>query len=181
MKYKIWELRFHFTEMRINTSKLRLVKSSFGRLRTLVDRAIFSNFSFFKGRVYTSLVSLIKVMTSRKSLSKYLMDTIDFNKHVIDIFINLAKIVRYGRHWDESCNEWRLLLIIYFDGNFPYAKLRPYDDYKNMSTLNTYCGIFSTCHNYKKIIIVDWILCPGQVRSKITQSKQKFYYLLIGL
>jgi hypothetical protein len=28
----------------------------------------------------------------------------------------------------------------YFDGNFPNAKLRPYDDYKNMSTLNTYCG-----------------------------------------
>ena len=26
------------------------------------------------------------------------MDTIDFNKHDIDIFINLAKIVRYGRH-----------------------------------------------------------------------------------
>ena len=25
----------------------------------------------------------------------------------------------------------------YFDGNFPNAKLRPYDDYKNMSTLNT--------------------------------------------
>ena len=24
------------------------------------------------------------------------------------------------------------------------------DDYKNMSTLNTYCGILSTCHNYKK-------------------------------
>ena len=86
------------------------------------------------------------------------MDTIDFNKHDIDIFINLAKIVRYGRY--ESCNEWRLL-IIYFDGNFPNAKLRPYDDYKNMSTLNTYCGILSTYHNYKKIIIVDWILCPG--------------------
>jgi hypothetical protein len=34
---------------------------------------------------------------SRKSLSKYLMDTIDFNKHDIDIFINLAKTVRYGR------------------------------------------------------------------------------------
>jgi hypothetical protein len=80
------------------------------------------------------------------------MDTIDFNKHDINIFINLAKIVHYGRHWDESCNEWRLLLIIYFDGNFPYAKLRPYDDYKIMSTLNTYCGILSTCHNYKKIM-----------------------------
>ena len=26
------------------------------------------------------------------------MDTIDFNKHDVDIFINLAKIVRYG--WD---------------------------------------------------------------------------------
>jgi hypothetical protein len=65
----------------------------------------------------------------------------------------------------------------YFDGNFPNAKLRPYDNYKNMSTLNT-------CHNYKKIIIVDWILCPGkssQVRSKITQSKQKFYNSSIGL
>jgi hypothetical protein len=24
--------------------------------------------------------------------------------------------------------------IIYFDSNFPYVKLRPYDDYKNMST-----------------------------------------------
>ena len=43
----------------------------------------------------------------------------------------------------------------YFDGNFPNAKLRPYDDYKNMSTLNTYCGILSTCHNHKKNIIVD--------------------------
>jgi hypothetical protein len=43
----------------------------------------------------------------------------------------------------------------YFDGNFPNAKLRPYDDYKNMSTLNTYCGILSTCHNYEKIIIVE--------------------------
>ena len=63
--------------MRINTSKVCLVKCNFGGLRTPVDRAIFF------------LVS---------SLTKYLMDTIDFNKHDIDIFINLAKIVRYGRH-----------------------------------------------------------------------------------
>ena len=27
------------------------------------------------------------------------------------------------------------------------------DDYKNMSTLNTYCGIFSTCHNYKNKLL----------------------------
>ena len=43
----------------------------------------------------------------------------------------------------------------YFDGNFPNAKFRPYDDYKNMSTLNTYCGILSRCHKYKKNIMVD--------------------------
>jgi hypothetical protein len=131
----------------------------------LLIAPFFIFFSFFK---YTSLVSCD---FSRKSLSKYLMDMIDFNKHDIDIFINLAKIVRYGRHWDESCNEWRLLLIIYFDSNFPNAKLCPYDDYKNMSTLNTYCGILSTCHNYKKIIIVDWILCPGEIKDYAIKTK----------
>jgi hypothetical protein len=40
----------------------------------------------------------------------------------------------------------------YFDSNFPNAKLRPYNDYKNMSTLNTYCGILSTCHITKMLI-----------------------------
>ena len=38
--------------------------------------------------------------------------------------------------------------------------------------------------NNKNLIIVDWILCPSkssQVRSKITQSKHKFYNLLIVL
>jgi hypothetical protein len=73
--------------------------------------------------------------------------TIDFNKHDIDIFINLAKIVRYDRHWDESCNEWRLLLIIYFDSNFPNAKLRPYDDNKNMSTIKYILWHFVTIHS----------------------------------
>jgi hypothetical protein len=103
---------------------------------------------------------------SRKSLSEYLMDTIDFNEHDINIFINLAKIVRYnlnGRHWDESCNEWRLLLNIYFDGNFPNVKMCPYD--KNMSTLNTYCGIFSTCHDYRKIImLIEFFAQVNQAR-----------------
>ena len=56
---------------------------------------------------------------------------------------------------NRAMNDDMILLIIYFDGNFHNAKLRPYDDYKNMSTLNTYCGIFSTCHSYKKNIIVD--------------------------
>ena len=70
------KLRFHFTEMRINTSKVHLVKGSFSGLQTPVDRAI-----FFLGRTKVYYFS-------RKSLSKYLMDTIDFNKHDIDIFIN---------------------------------------------------------------------------------------------
>jgi hypothetical protein len=48
--------------MRTNTSKVRLVKGSFGGLRTPVECTIFFFF----------LVSLIK---------GYLMDTIDFNKH----------------------------------------------------------------------------------------------------
>ena len=52
---------------------------------------------------------------------------------------------------------------------------------KNMSTLNTYCGILSTCHNYKKIISLSLIEFFVQARSKITQSKQKFYNPLIGL
>jgi hypothetical protein len=103
---------------------------------------------------------------SRKSLSKYLMDTIDFNNNDIDIFINLAKIVCYGKHWDESCNEWRLLLIVYFDGNFPNAKSRPYDDYKNMSTLNTYCGILSSCHNYNFFLLslIEFFVQVNQAR-----------------
>jgi hypothetical protein len=68
---------------------------------------------------------------------------------------NFAKIIW---HWDESCNDWRLLLIIYFGGNFPNAKLHPNDDYKNISTLNTYCDILSTCHNYKKIMSISCLL-----------------------
>jgi hypothetical protein len=106
--YEIWELRFHFTEMRINTSKVRLVKSSFGGLRT----PFLFDFSFFKGLHVLGFFDQ-SYDFSRKSLSKYLMDTIDFNKHDINIFINLAKIVCYGRHWDESCNEWRYDTINY--------------------------------------------------------------------
>ena len=59
----------------------------------------------------------------------------------------------------------------YFDSNFPNAKLRLYDDYKNMFSLNTYCGILSTCHNYKKIIIVDWILYPGEIKDYAIKTK----------
>ena len=51
---------------------------------------------------------------------------------------------------NRAMNDDTILLIINFDGNFSNAKLRPYDDYKN-----TYCGILSTCHNYKKNVIVD--------------------------
>jgi len=62
--------------MRIHTSKVRLVKSSFGGLRSPFDGAIF--IFYVSSRIYKSLVSLTKIYNfSRKSLSKYLMDTID--------------------------------------------------------------------------------------------------------
>jgi hypothetical protein len=38
----------------------------------------------------------------------------------------------------------------YFDSNPMRNCAHNIDDYKNMSTLNTYCGILSTCHNYKR-------------------------------
>ena len=72
-------------------------KSSLGGLRTPVDRAIF--FLFLPRTCINVLCFFDQSYDfSRKSLSKYRMDTIDFNKHDIDIFINLAKIVCYGRH-----------------------------------------------------------------------------------
>ena len=65
----------------------------------------------------------------------------------------MADIIETNR----AMNDDTILLIIYFDGNFPNAKFRAYDDYKNMSTLNTYCGLLSTCHtcNYNFFFIVD--------------------------
>ena len=51
---------------------------------------------------------------------------------------------------NRAMNDDTILLIIYFDGNFPNAKLRPYDDYQNMSTLNTYCGILSTLNSLSR-------------------------------
>ena len=50
--------------MRINTSKVRLVKSSFGGCELLLIAPFLFFFSFFKGRV---LVSLIKVMTFQEN------------------------------------------------------------------------------------------------------------------
>jgi hypothetical protein len=62
--------------MKINKSKVCLVKSSFNGLC-----------SPFDGTIFICKVSLTKICNfSRKSLSKYLMDTIDFNKHDIKHF-----------------------------------------------------------------------------------------------
>ena len=84
LTYYTWELRFYVTGLRKNKSKVRLVKSSFDQhfpyhsawLRSLSRGAIciwyWTEMDYF----------------SRKSLSKYLMNTINFNKHDVDIFIN---------------------------------------------------------------------------------------------
>jgi hypothetical protein len=68
----------------------------------------------------------------------------------------------------------------YFDGNFPNAKLRPYDDYKNMSTLNTYCGILSTCHNkIKKLLsLIEFFVQVNQARwDQRLRSQNKNYII----
>ena len=126
-------------------------------------------FSFFKGLHVIGFFDQ-SYDFSRKSLSKYLMDTIDFNKHDIDIFINLAKIVRYGRHWDESCNEWRYDTINYiFWRQLSQCEIAP------IWQLPKYV-------HFKYILWhFEYIEFFVQVRSKITQSKQKFYNPLIGL
>jgi hypothetical protein len=78
---------------------------------------------------------------------------------------NVAKIVCYGGHCDESCNEWQLQKY----AHFKYILWQ-----------------LNTCHNHKNkslplIEFFVWIIIFNQVRSKITQSKQKFYNPLIGL
>jgi hypothetical protein len=69
--------------MRLNTSKVCLVKSSFGGLPT----PFLFHFSFFKGLHVLGFFDQ-SYDFSRKSLSKYLMDMIDFNKHVTNILVN---------------------------------------------------------------------------------------------
>ena len=74
---------------------------------------------------------------------------------------------------NRAMNDDTILLIIYFDGKFPNAKLCPYDDYKNMSTLNTYCGILSTCHNYKKLLLlIEFFVQVNQARRDQRLSNQ---------
>ena len=146
--------------MRINTSKVCLVKSSFGGLQNRVYCAIFNFFfSFFKGDDF-----------SRKSLSKYLMDTIDFNKHDIDIFINLAKIVREQKL--RRIVQWMMITINYIFWQQLYqCELAPIWRLQKYIHFNTYCGILSKCYNYKNIIIVDWILCPGEIKDYAIKTK----------
>ena len=73
-----------------NKSKVCLVKSSFINISrsTVSDCALFLVVPFFL--YWTKLKFLYTGMDyfSRKSLSKYLMSTIEFNKHDFDIFIN---------------------------------------------------------------------------------------------
>jgi hypothetical protein len=82
--------------MTINKSKVRLVKSSFGGLRTPFD-----------GPIFICKVSLTKIYNFlRKSISKYLMDTLDFNKHNINIFINET--------WQKYAGDYSKLQDVFF-------------------------------------------------------------------
>jgi hypothetical protein len=129
-------------------------------------------FSFFKGLHVLGFFDQ-SYDFSRKSLSKYLMDTIDFNKHDINIFINLAKIVRYVRHWDESCNEWRYDTINYIFWRqlsqceiAPIWRLQKYVHFKYITV-----AFWVHVITIKKNIIVDWILCPGEIKDYAIKTK----------
>jgi hypothetical protein len=82
----------------------------------------------------------------------------------VDIF---SKIVRNGRHWDESCNEWRYDTINYIFWRqlsqceiAPIWQLPKYVHFKYILWHFEY--IFVHVITIKKNIIVDWILCPGK-------------------
>jgi hypothetical protein len=95
--------------MRINTSKFRLVKLKVASVdcELLLIAPLLFLVSYFLFLV--SSKACIHVLGffnqsydfSRKSLSKYLMDMIDFNKHDIDIFLNLA-IVETNRAMNDD-------------------------------------------------------------------------------
>ena len=95
--------------MRINTSKFRLVKLKVASvdcellliapLLFLVSYFLFSVSS--KACIYVLGFFNQSYDFSRKSLPKYLMDMIDFNKHDIDIFLNLA-IVETNRAMNDD-------------------------------------------------------------------------------
>ena len=85
--------------MTINKSKVCLVKSSFGGLRTPFD-----------GPIFICKVSLTKIYNFlRKSISKYLMDTLDFNKHNINIFINET--------WQKYAGDFKITRRFFFATN----------------------------------------------------------------
>ena len=53
----------------------------------------------------------------------------------------------------------------YFDGNFPNAKLCPYGDYKNMSTLNYILWYFEYVITIKKLLsLIEFFVQVNQAR-----------------
>ena len=57
---------------------------------------------------------------------------------------------------NRAMNDDTILLIIYFDGNFPNAKLRPYDDYKPYAIKT------------KIILSVDWLVTCNNIVIVVT-------------
>jgi hypothetical protein len=81
-----------------------------------------------------------------------------------DIETNRAQALVSGKWMTITINYifWRQLSL---------CEIAPIWRLQKYSTLNTYCGILSTCHNYKKIIIIDWILCPGEIKDYAIKTK----------
>jgi hypothetical protein len=93
--------------MCINTSKVCLVKSNFGGLRTPVDRTIFF-FSFFKGLHVLGFFDQ-SYDFSRKSLSKYLMDTIEFSYFIFHLYAKVGHSIRWNALHEDA---YKFFLLI---------------------------------------------------------------------
>jgi hypothetical protein len=142
-------------------------------MRTKISFPFLFYFSFFKGLHVLGFFDQ-SYDFSRKSLSKYLMDTIDFNKHDIDIFINFAKIVivRYGRHWDESSNEWQYDTINYIFWRqlsqceiAPIWRLQKYVHFKYQQMIYIYYYFF--------FVIAQWTL-PNIIGKYYTHQRHRY-------
>jgi hypothetical protein len=100
---------------------------------------------------------------SRKSLSNYLMDTIDFNKHDINIFINLT---RGSAHW--AC-------IAHLTIEWYWSKFQREISItlKNSSHLEWRVGLSDTI--LKGLLVSDWLLFKKTFSSETAwQNGAKF-------
>jgi hypothetical protein len=143
--------------MRINTSKVCLVKCSFGGCELLLIAPFFFLVSSTIKIVIVihCMIHLCNVCHNKLFLPNlwkcryHFYWNLSYPLSILKvIFSKSNKLWLKGRHCrDESCNEWRLLFWWQLS-QCEIAPIWPLQKYVHFKY--TYCGILSTCHNYKK-------------------------------